>query len=91
MRDQKKKKKPKTVYIDDGRTICDMSALDRARGKSSDTSLAQPKQPSQGRVRASVKEQLRTYFEAVKMMLLPMLVVLGVISVAFFIMWLLTQ
>ena len=65
----KKKRKPKTVYYDDGRSIADMSAI---RGK----------EPA-GAVRSGWREKWRTYFQSVKMMLLPMLVVLGLVCIAF--------
>ncbi len=72
--EKKKKKKKKTVYVDDGRTVADMSGLygQRSRG-----------------AKGTVKDQARTYFEAMKMMFIPMLVTIGIISVAFFIAWLL--
>ena len=68
----KKNKKPKTVYYDDGRTIADMSYLGGRRGK----------EPS-GMKKSGWREKWRTYFQSVKMMLLPTLVVLGLVSIAF--------
>ena len=67
-----KNKKKKTTYVDDGRRIADMSSL---RGVSS--GLGSP------RHRASLKEQFQTYISAVKLMFIPMLVTLGIISLAF--------
>ena len=67
----KKKKKPKTVYYDDGRSIADMSSIN-GRGKD-----------PEGLVRSGWREKWRTYFQSVKMMLLPMLVVLGLVCIAF--------
>ena len=67
----KKKKKPKTVYYDDGRSIVDMSSIN-GRGKD-----------PEGLVRSGWREKWRTYFQSVKMMLLPMLVVLGLVCIAF--------
>ena len=67
-----KKKKSKKVYIDDGSTIADMSNL-RAQGL----------RGSGTRRRASFREQFRTYISAVKLMFLPMLAVLGIIALAF--------
>ena len=61
-----KKKKEKITYIDDGRTIADMSAL--SGGKTT-----RPK--TYGGYRGSVKEKWSTYWGAVKMMFVPMLVV----------------
>ena len=81
----KKPKKERPRYIDDGRTIVDMSALDEARGKRRTTSHGG------GRPRSTFKEQFRTYIESVKMMFVPMLVTMGIISAAFFIFWLFTN
>ena len=72
---KKKDKKPKVKYIDDGRTIADMSAL---RGV--DKRYTGPK--------GSFKDQLRTYWNTVKLMFVPMMVTIGIITAAFFIMWL---
>lgn len=60
----KKQKKEKIVYIDDGRTVADMSNVSGPR--LSRNSL---------RHRSSFKEQWQTYKAAVKMMFGPMLVV----------------
>lgn len=71
----KKAKKEKVVYIDDGRTIADMSGLPPRRtdwfkkGTSS-----------------SFGDIWRTYWSAVRMMIRPMLVVLGFITAACLIM-----
>ena len=73
---KKKEKKPKVKYIDDGRTIADMSSL---RGV--DKQYTGPK--------GGFKEQLRTYWNTVKMMFIPMMVTIGIITVAFLIMWIL--
>lgn len=72
-----KKKKEKVKYIDDGRTLSDMSGV---RGGFSS-------RPS-GASRPTFKECFRTYIDAVKMMFVPMLVVLLFICVAFIIMYL---
>lgn len=71
----KKKKKKKTVYYDDGRTIYDMS------GVSGRKSLGD--NPNVGRPHASFGEQFKTYKAAVKTMIIPMFVTLGIIAVAF--------
>ena len=70
-----KQKKQKVRYIDDGRTIADMSGL---RGV--DKRYTGPK--------GGFREQARTYWNTVKMMFVPMMVTIGIISLAFFIMWL---
>ena len=74
-----KKKKAKTVYIDDGSTIANMSVLGR------------PGAPRLGapRPNASLKEQFQTYTDAVRMMFLPMLAVLGILALAFLIVYIL--
>ena len=75
-----KKKKPK--YIDDGRTIADMSGVNGMK-KRSDDKLERLDRPD-----SSFKAQWNTYWSTVKAMLLPMLVVIGIICVAFGLMYL---
>ena len=78
-----KKKKEKIIYVDDGRTIADMSALN---GKKKEKGAKEP--PKANYLgRATIREQLETYFGAVKLMFLPMLAVLGVLAVAFVILY----
>ena len=72
---EKKQKKEKIRYIDDGRTIADMSGI---RGV--DKRYTGPK--------GGFKAQTRTYWNAVKLMFVPMMVTIAIISAAFFIMWL---
>ena len=77
MSDKEKKKKEKVTYIDDGRTIADMSGVGfggYARDKN--------------RPKSRARDKWRTYWEAVKMMFIPMLMVLGVISVTFLLLYL---
>lgn len=69
----KKNKKEKVIYIDDGRSLADMSGVSGGldwtkKGTSS-----------------PVSEIWRTYWSAVKMMFKPMLVVIGFILAAFII------
>lgn len=71
-----KKQKEKVIYIDDGRTIADMSNV-----SSSGLHKRVP-----GRPRASFKEQWSTYWGAVRMMFLPTLVIAGALIVMFLIM-----
>lgn len=71
------KKKEKVKYIDDGRTLSDMSGV---RGGFAS-------RPS-GAGRPTFKECFKTYIDAVKMMFAPMLVVLLFICIAFMIMYL---
>ena len=69
------KKKNKVVYIDDGSTISDMSGVGKSKAK---------REPRQ---RATYREMFQTYIAAVKMMFLPMLAVLGIIALAFLIVY----
>ena len=78
-----KKKKKKTVYIDDGSSIADMSSLDG--GFLRKDSLQASRGPVQ---KPTFKACFRTYIEAVKMMIKPMLITIGVISVAFLLVYL---
>lgn len=66
------KKKEKIRYIDDGRTIADMSNV------RSGPRLSNPNRPS-----PKFKDVWKTYWGAVKMMLVPMLVVIGVMCVVY--------
>lgn len=74
-----KGKKTKPVYIDDGSSIANMS------------DLRKPKAPRLGapRPNATLKEQAQTYIAAVKMMFLPMLAVLGLLALAYLIVYIL--
>lgn len=72
---RKKEKKQKVKYIDDGRTIADMTNVGYGpQGK--------------GIKGSSAGDKWRTYWEAVKMMFVPMLVVLGIITAAYLILFL---
>ena len=102
----KKNKKKKVVYYDDGRTIADMSNLyGRPKG---DEIAPQPKKqsPAQGgespykgdprafsgyRPGHTPKDWLKTYWNSVKTMFLPMLATLGIIAVAFLVLWILLE
>lgn len=81
MSKESKKKKKKTVYVDDGRSIVDMSAVGRGR----------PLNNSDLAPRATFKDKARTYFAAVKQMFLPMLATMGAITVAFLILYLILE
>ena len=76
-KNNKKKKRP--VYIDDGSTIANMSGIGSSR----------PPRLEGARPNASLKEQFKTYTEAVKMMFLPMCAVLGILALAFLIVYIL--
>lgn len=83
-----KKKKEKIIYYDDNSTIADMSNVKR---KSERTQPPQAGDPSLKRVKpySTAGDKWRTYFSAVKMMFIPMLVVLGIIGILYVIMMLL--
>ena len=68
-----KEKKEKITYVDDGRTIADMSEVSGGI------------QWTRQGTSSSVKEIWRTYWSAVRMMFKPMLVVIGFLTVAFLI------
>ena len=69
-------KKEKITYIDDGRTIADMSGVSKGFRLTRDPYRQSPK----------FKDAWHTYWHAVKMMLLPMLAVIGGLAVIYFIM-----
>ena len=73
---KEKKKKEKVRYIDDGRTIADMSGISGV-----DKRYVGPN--------GTLKEQARTYWNTVKMMFIPMMVTIGIICVVYLIMLLL--
>ena len=80
----KKPKKEKVTYIDDGRTIADMSGISR-KGYTDPSSHRHGK-PS--RFHSPLREQLRTFFDAMGFMLLPTLVMVGLLIAAFLIVYL---
>jgi uncharacterized membrane protein len=91
-----KKKREKVVWIDDGRTIADMSNLP-TRGLGRSLSDARPKKEMSEtekqfyKAQPKWREYLTTYFAAVRMMFLPMLAVIGIISIAFLILFVLSK
>ena len=75
----KKREKEKTVYIDDGRTIADMSGVQGGASK-----YFRDNGPSY----SSFKDKWTTFFDAFRMMLLPTLAVGGAMALLFGLMWL---
>ena len=73
MAKKEKKKKEKIRYIDDGRTISDMSGVHDSMGW------------AKGGSTSSFGDIWKTYWNAVRMMFLPMLVVVGAIIVLYLI------
>lgn len=71
------KKKEKIKYIDDGRTIADMSGVQTGPRLRSN-----PYRPP-----LKFKEVVKTYFSAVKLMFMPMLVVVVGICVIYMILY----
>ena len=96
MAKKEKKKREKVVWIDDGRTIADMSNLP-TRGIGRSLSDARPKKEMSEtekqfyRSQPKWREYLATYFAAVRMMFLPMLATIGIISLAFLILYILSR
>ena len=68
---EKKHKKEKITYIDDGRTIADMSGLPNRMQWTKHGTTSSP------------REIWNTYWAAVRMMFKPMLVVIGFLTVVF--------
>jgi hypothetical protein len=71
------KKKAKVKYFDDGRTLADMSGVKTGPRLSSN-----PYRPP-----LKFKEVMKTYFAAVKMMFVPMLVVIVGLGIAYMVAW----
>lgn len=88
---KKKDKKQKPIYIDDGSTIYDMSGLDAAkrRGFSNNTANNRTNTANSPRPRPKFKDCFRTYIDSVKLMLLPMLTVLGILAAVFIVLYIL--
>ena len=74
------KKKEKITYVDDGRTLADMSGVGGFRGYE--------KRPAYY-PRPGIKEQMKTFFGAMRMMVLPMLVAVGAILLIYVILYIL--
>lgn len=70
------KKKEKITYIDDGRTVADMSGV---------TGGLFRKAP--GSYRAGFKEQWNTYWSAVKLMFRPMLLVIIALGIIYMLLY----
>ena len=86
-----KEKKKKVKYIDDGRTIADMSHLYGNRKPNSENQSQAPKGALGFRPGHTPKDWAKTYWEAVKLNLMPMFVTIGIICVAFGILYLLLE
>lgn len=91
MSDNKKKKK-KVTYYDDGRTIADMSEI---CGKNADKNGQKENSTQKGtggifhfRPGHTPKDWLKTYWNALKLTIIPMLITIGIVCVAFGILYL---
>ena len=78
--EKKKQKKEKIVYVDDGSTVADMTPRDE-NGKKAQRA-ARSYAPH-----APLRDQFRTFTDAQRAMLLPMCVTLGIIALAFLILY----
>ena len=93
------KNKKKVKYYDDGRTIADMSELygkknSDAAGESDGGEPEYHGNPglfSSYRAGHGPKDWAKTYWNTVKTMFLPMLVTMGIISVAFLVLYLILE
>lgn len=87
-KENKKKKIEKITYVDDGSSIADMSAFG---GRKKSSEKQNPRKADAPRLlpgrHSTLKEQAQTYFAAVRMMFLPMLVVIGILTLAFLLLW----
>ena len=76
-----KEKKQKVRYYDDGSTISDMSGVGGVHGRRE--VFPEDKSSRSKRAASTFKDKMTTYFQAVRMMFLPMVVVLIVLTVVF--------
>ena len=88
----KRPKKEKVVYIDDGSTVVDMSGFDSARRRAPQGQGRNNNAYKPLKSRTRFKDCAKTYFDSVKMMLVPMIVVLlilgGLYLLLAFLLWL---
>ena len=79
-----RQKKEKIVWVDDGRTIADMSAV----GRKSYPAPSSEKHGKPLKASTPLKEQLRTFFDAMGFMFLPTLAMVGMLIVVFLLVYL---
>ncbi len=77
------KKKDKIIWVDDGRTIADMSGVGR-KGYTDPNTQKYGKPLKAG---YPLKEHLRTFFDAMGFMLLPTLAICGLLALVFLIVY----
>lgn len=78
----KRAKKEKIIYVDDGRTIADMSGIGGGSRPKEKSPYGKP-----SRYSAPMKEKLQTFFDAMGFMLLPTLAIAGLLIVTFLIVY----
>ena len=76
----KKTKKEKIIYYDDGSTISDMSSVNKT-GRPKQNKVQEEQRSFLPTVKPTSK--WATYWQAVRMMVVPMLFVLGVLAILF--------
>ncbi len=77
---EKKQKKEKIRYVDDGSTVVDMQPLEDASRRPGE----KPRDPG---AKGTLRKQFRTYIAAVRLMFWPMMITLGIIFLSFLITW----
>ena len=78
-----KKKKEKIIYVDDGRTIADMSGI----GSPVPENSSPEEHGKPLRMPSSIKEHLLTFLDAIGFMLLPTLAICGLLAATFLIVY----
>ena len=88
---RKKSKKEKITYIDDGSTVVDMTGVGGARSRN--TGKPPKKSPKASAPHllpgshSTMREQAQTFFGAMRMMFLPMLATIGILTLIYLIFW----
>jgi hypothetical protein len=87
-----KPKKEKVIYYDDNSTIADMSKVGR-KGQNQTPPTPSHQDPNMRKVKpySTGRDKWNTYWSAVKMMFVPMLIVLGVMTVLYVLLLFLTN
>ena len=80
-----KKKKEKVIWYDDNSTISDMSNVGRNGRKPQTPSTQKPSNLRTVRPVATFKDKWNTYWQTVKLMILPMLVAVVIIAILYLI------
>ena len=75
-----KKKKEKITYVDDGSTVADMSSVGKKKDSRGDGARSHYK--------GGFRDQFKTFTDAQRAMLMPMLVTLAIIAIAFLLVYL---